>query len=90
MYYQWDRNHVLDQVGSQYGQQFDRDYTAWTDLPHSREALGKAAKASGWFKRQSWAQEWARAICTYLDDATIRNTDLIRKIHALRVWIDRA
>jgi hypothetical protein len=85
-----NRNQVLDQVQSQYGQQFDRDYAAWADVPHLREALGKAAKASAWFKRQSWAQEWASAICAYLDDATIRNADLVRKINTLRVWIDRA
>lgn len=85
-----DRNRVLDQVQSQYGRQLDRNYAAWTDGPQLREALGKAAKASEWFKRQSWAQEWAGAVCTYLDDATIRDTDLVRKINALRDWIDCA
>jgi putative ATP-dependent endonuclease of OLD family len=85
-----NRNQILDQVQLQYGQQFDRDYAAWADLPHLREALGKAAKASAWFKRQSWAQEWASAICAYLDDATLRKADLVRKINTLRVWIDRA
>jgi len=87
---QGNRNIILDQVQSQYGQQFDLDYAAWVDVPHLREALGKAAKASGWFKRQSLAEEWARAVCIHLDDAAIRNSDLVRKINALRVWIDRA
>jgi putative ATP-dependent endonuclease of OLD family len=85
-----NRNQVLDQVQTQHGQPFDRNYAAWTDGRQLREALGKAAKVSGWFKRQSWAQEWTAAICAYLDDATIRNTDLARKIKALRDWIDCA
>ncbi len=85
-----NRNNVLDQVASQYGRQLDRDSATWTDAPRLREALGKAAKASGWFKRQSWAQEWARAICLFLEDASISNTDLVRKTNALRLWIDRA
>jgi hypothetical protein len=85
-----NRNQVLDQVQSQYGQQFDRNYAVWADARPLREALGKAAKASGWFKRQSWAHEWAGAICAHLDEAAIRDTDLVRKINALRVWIDHA
>ena len=68
----------------------DRDYTAWRDDPGLREALGKAAKASGWFKRQSWAQQWAAEICPNLDDAALRDTDLVRKLNAMREWIDRA
>jgi putative ATP-dependent endonuclease of OLD family len=87
---QGNRNHVLDQVQPQYGQQFDRNYAAWTDGPQLREALGKAAKASGWFKRQSWAQEWTTSICAYLDDPAIRDSDLIRKLNAIRIWIDHA
>jgi hypothetical protein len=84
------RDQVLDNVKSQYGPGFDRNYRAWTDVPQLRAALGKAAKASEWFKRQSRAQEWAAAICAYLDDAAIRNTDLVRKLNAMRDWIDRA
>ena len=58
------RDKVLDQVESQYGAGFNRNYEAWTEGPQLRAALGKAAKASGWFKRQSWAQEWINAIHT--------------------------
>jgi len=85
-----NRNQVLDQVQSKYGRQFDRNYAAWTDGRQLREALGKAAKDSKWFKRQSSAQEWAAAICGYLDDAAISNTDLVRKLDVMRDWIDRA
>ena len=84
------RNQILDQIQSQYGPGFDRNYTTWTDAPRLRVALGKAAKASEWFKRQSWAQDWVAAICPFLDDATIRNTDLNRKLNAMRDWIDCA
>ncbi len=85
-----NRDRVLDQVQSKYTAGFDRNYLAWTDVADLRTALGKAAKASSWFKRQSWAQEWAAAICHYLDDAAIRNKDLVLKLNAMRDWIDRA
>jgi hypothetical protein len=49
-----------------------------------------AAKASGWFKRQSWGEQLADTIFTYLDDTAINSTDLIRKINAVRAWIDCA
>jgi putative ATP-dependent endonuclease of OLD family len=85
-----DREQVLDQVQSQYGPEFDRNYVTWTDAPQLRVALGKAAKASGWFKRQSWAQEWVVAISPFLDDGVISDTDLVKKITAMRAWVDRA
>jgi hypothetical protein len=53
-------------------------------------ALGKAAKASDWFKRQSWGEQLAGAISTYLGDTAIQSTDLLRKLDAVRAWIDRA
>ena len=85
-----DRNRVLDQVGTQYGQGFNRDCAGWRDEPRLREALGRAAKTCDWFKRQSKAQAWVASISAYFDDDAIRNTDLVRKIDSLRVWIDRA
>lgn len=84
-----DREQSISQVQTHYGQGFDRDHAAWADEPRLRTALGKAAKASGWFKRQSWAQEWATAICGYLDNAAIGNTDLILKLNTMREWVDR-
>lgn len=84
------RERVVDQVQTQYGQGFNRDSAAWVDAPRLRTALGKAAKASDWFKRQSRAQAWAAAVCGYLDDGAIGNTDLILKLNAMREWIDRA
>jgi len=85
-----DRDQVLNQIDTQYGPGFNRDCLAWTDTPQLRSALGKAAKASEWFKRQDLAQEWAGVICAYLHDDAIRNSDLVRKLNALRDWIDRA
>ncbi len=87
---QGDRDRLLDQVETQYGQGFDRNFSAWTDDNRLREALGKAAKVSGWFKRQSSAQKWVAAISSVLDDTAVRNTDLIRKLNTMREWIDRA
>jgi putative ATP-dependent endonuclease of the OLD family len=84
-----DREKILDQIGSQYGPAFSRNYAEWTDDIDLRNALGKAAGASEWYKRQSWAQQWADAISPHLDDRAIQGTDLIRKLFSIREWIDR-
>lgn len=83
-----DDNRLLDQVRTQHGPGFDRAFAAWGDTPELRTALGKAAKASGWFKRQSWGREWAEAISRHLTDDAIRETDLVLKLTNLRDWID--
>jgi hypothetical protein len=85
-----DDARLLDQVGSKYGEGFDRDFEAWVDTPELRTALGKAAKASEWFKRQSRGQEWAEAISGHLTDETIPERDLVRQLTSLRGWIDNA
>lgn len=80
---------LVDQVQSKYADpSFERDYLAWTDTRQLRTALGKAAKASSWFKRQSWGREWAGAISPYLGDDSIRDSDLVRQLRCLRSWID--
>ncbi len=83
-----DDGRLLDQVRTQFGQGLDRDFAAWVDAPELRTALGKAAKSSDWFKRQSWARDWAAAISGHLGDATIHETDLVRQLASLRDWID--
>jgi hypothetical protein len=85
-----DREVVLNQIQTPYGAGFDRNHAAWNDSPQLRAAFGIAAKNSDWFKRQNWAQEWVNCIRGHLDDPAISNTDLIRKLNQLRVWIDRA
>lgn len=83
-----DDERLLDQVQTQFGQGFDRNFAAWADMPQLRTALGKAAKASDWFKRQSWGREWATAISGQLADNAIRQSDLVRQLTSLRGWID--
>ena len=84
------RMQLVDQVQSQYGERILRNPAHWIETPAMRNALGQAAKASGWYKRQDWAQEWVAAIGHYLDDDSIQNLDLMRKITDLRDWIDNA
>jgi len=79
---------LLDQVRTQYGVGFDRDIAAWDDTPELRTALGKAAKDSDWFKRQSRGREWAVVISGYLSDDAIRDSDLMRQLNSLRGWVD--
>lgn len=83
-----DDARLLDQVKSKYGDGLDRDSETWADSPELRTALGKAAKASEWFKRQSRGQEWAAAIAGHLTDDAIRESDLVRQLTSLRGWID--
>ena len=83
-----DDARLLEQVQKQFGQGFDRNFVAWTDSPQLRTALGKAAKASDWFKRQSWGREWAAAISGHLGDNGIRESDLVQQLTSLRCWID--
>jgi putative ATP-dependent endonuclease of OLD family len=79
---------LLNQLQTQYGQDFDRNFAAWVEAPALRMALGLAAKTSDWFKRQSWAQEWVAAIAPNLPDPAIAQTDLVQKLNRLRQWID--
>ena len=83
-----DDSRLLDQVKTQFGQGFDRNFVAWADTPQLRTALGKAAKVSSWFKRQTWGREWAKAISGYLENNAIRGSDLVRQLTSLRGWID--
>jgi len=83
-----DDDRLLDQVQTQFDHGFDRNFAAWADSPRMRTALGRAAKASDWFKRQSWGREWAEAISGHLGDNAIRGSDLARQLTSLRGWID--
>ena len=85
-----DRKRLIDQVGSQYGAGFPRDPAQWSDTLTMRRALGKAAKAGNWFKRQDRGREWVVRIGQHLDDASIQGSDFMRKLAALRRWIDDA
>jgi len=83
-----DDDRLLDQVQTQFGNGFDRNFAGWAETPELRTALGKAAKASDWFKRQSWGREWAAAISGHLADDAIRESDLVQQLTGLRGWID--
>ncbi len=83
-----DDARLLNQMRTQFGEGFDRDFAAWADTPEIRIALGRAAKASDWFKRQSWGRDWAAAVSDHLADNAIRQSDLVRQLTSLRGWID--
>ena len=83
-----DDSRLLNQVETQFGQGFDPDFARWLDTPRLRTALGAAAKASKWFKRQSRSQKWVATISAHLDDDAIRDSDLVQQLTSLRDWID--
>lgn len=80
----------LDQVQTQHGTGFLRDAEKWADNQQLRRYLGRAAKNGDWFKRQDRAQEWAGVAGVYIDTPTTQETDFVRKLRALRTWIDNA
>lgn len=82
-----DDTRLIDHVGTQYGNGFNRDFTAWCDTTELRSALGKAAKISNWFKQQSSASDWAAVVSRYIGDDAVQGTDLVRKLSSLREWV---
>ncbi len=82
-----DDNGLLNQVQAKFGQGFDRNFQAWVDAPELRIALGKAAKAGDWFKRQDFGREWATVIALHLGDPAFHDRDLVQQLDALRQWI---
>jgi len=80
---------VLDHIQSQYGSGFERDRDNWNETAEMRTAIGKAAKASDWFKQQDRAQEWFEVLKDLLDRLDLAETDFIKKITQLRDWVDR-
>lgn len=83
-----DDARLLDQIETQFGQGFGRDFAVWMDTQELRTALGRAAKASDWFKRQSWGRGWATEIAVHISHQGIRESDLVRQLTSLRDWID--
>jgi putative ATP-dependent endonuclease of OLD family len=83
-----DLDRILEQTGSKYGKDFDRDMSQWLDTPKLRVAIGQAAKAYEWFKKIWAAQEWGVVISRFIDDPDLANSDLRQKIERLRQWID--
>ena len=81
---------VIEDVRKEFGPDFSSNCEKWTDSPQLRKALGGAAKARGWYKRQSAGRDWAAAVSHYLSDPTIPQTDLVRQIDRLRAWVDDA
>lgn len=79
---------IVDQVGTAYGQGFERNYAVWGETERLRVALGKAAKVSEWFKSQSRGQIWVAAISPQLGEAAMANTDTVQKLNLLRAWVD--
>jgi len=79
---------IIDQVGTQYGAGFERDRTKWTDNYLIREAIGKAAKTSEWFKRQDKAEDWFNIFKNCLELPYMVEKDIVKKTRLLRAWID--
>lgn len=84
-----DDDGFLNQIAQQFQGTFDRQHDAWTDTPALREALGKAARASKWFKAQYRAAEWIDKIGEWLLPNELKDKALGRQLRSLRDWVDR-
>ncbi len=62
--------------------------TNWqeTDSAANREALGKTAKETGWFKRIDHGEYLGTVICKYIDK--IEDKTLGKQLIGLSKWID--
>jgi hypothetical protein len=78
----------IDQVRAQFGEGYDPNFAAWVESDELRNALGRAAKTSDWFKRQSSGNDWAQAISAHLGEEATQQSDLVQKLTSLRNWID--
>ena len=58
----------------------------WRDSEPLRQAISLAAKNTNWFKRIDTGQRLGDVICRHME--AIAETDLGRKITALRLWVD--
>jgi hypothetical protein len=58
----------------------------WQDSAALREAIGKAARNSTWFKRIDTGERLGEIVCRYLE--RVPGTDLAQKIAAVRSWVD--
>lgn len=81
---------VHDNVRSKLGAALDADFSAWTDAPELRRAIGDAAKAkaSPWFKTISRAETWFAVIAPAFADVVFKQRELATKLHRLRDWLD--
>lgn len=79
---------IIDHIGTQYGTGFERNKNKWSDNQKIRDAIGKAAKTSDWFKRQNRAEDWFDVFKDCLGSPEMGKKDITKKIGLLRAWID--
>lgn len=84
-----DDESLLNQIAQQFAGTFNRQHETWIDTPALREALGKAANASKWFKAQYRAAEWIGKIGEWLLPHELKDKALGRQLRSLRDWVDR-
>lgn len=62
------------------------DFRVWLDSPELRNAIGHAAKTSGWFKQIGSGERFGQIACKFWD--SIAGTDFAQKMTRLRNWVD--
>jgi len=81
---------AYDQILSRLKGGLDRDIGKWIDSPNLREAIGLAAKKSGWFKDTTRGDLWFKEIAPAFNSKDFLKTDLATQLKDLWAWVEHA
>ena len=79
---------VHDQIQSKLGEKIHQDIIVWEESHKLREAIGKAAKASGWFKSITKGDLWFKMIAPAFKIDKFVSQDVAVKLNQLWGWAE--
>ena len=77
-----------DNIQSQLQESLEADTYKWIDNQKIRQAIGKAANASQWFKDITRGDLWFKAIASAFEDDNFLKTDLAIKLEEISNWVE--
>lgn len=80
---------VVQNVNSKYDGQVSPILDDWSDTNEYREAIGSAAKSSGWFKNIALGEELGRKVTACFVEGGLGGTDTHDKLVKLRGFIEK-
>lgn len=80
---------VVQNVDSKYDGQVSPIIDDWSDTNEYREAIGSAAKSSGWFKNIAFGEELGRKVTACFVEGSLGGTDTHDKLVKLRGFVEK-
>ncbi|WP_332403280.1 ATP-binding protein [Vibrio metschnikovii] len=80
---------VIQNVSSKYGAPVPPMISDWNDTQKYREAIGSAAKSSGWFKNIALGEELGRKVTECFVEGDLDGTDTHNKLLMLRGFVEK-